>query len=142
MPRDETRVAGILEGLCIQLNQTRDERSLTRLRQGLPLVLDPDVRLRIVELDDELAGLPLVSERSRQLLDGAPLSFALNSEHIRITGDRAQVDVDLLVTVSGSGEQRRDLRRTRVALRKQSDVWRIERVEIEPVAPSEPEPRP
>lgn len=142
VPRDETRVAGVLERLCSQLNQTRDEASLGRLRETLPSALEPQIRLRIAELDEELSGLAQVSARAEGLLSGAPLTFALNSVQVQLTPGRARVTADLLVTVSGSGEQRRDLRRTRVLLRKDSEAWRIERVEIDPVAPSEPEPRP
>ena len=142
VPRDETRIAAVLAQLCSQLNQTRDEASLARLRQALPAALEPEAQLRLVELNEELAGLPELSSRASELLNGAPLTFALNSVQIQITGDRARVDTDLLITVSGSGEQRRDLRRTRILLRKTSAAWLIERVEIDPVAPSEPEPRP
>ena len=142
LPRDEARVASILERLCSQLNQTRDEASLGRLREALPSALAPQIRLRIAELDEELSGLAQVSARAEGLLDGAPLTFALNSVQVQLTPGRARVDADLLVTVSGSGEQRRDVRRTRALLRKDPDAWRIERVDIEPVAPSEPEPRP
>jgi hypothetical protein len=142
VPRDETRIAAVLERLCSQLNQTRDEASLARLRQALPAALDSQIRLRIVELNEQLAGLPEVSARAEELLQGAPLTFALNSVQIQITGARARVDADLLVTVSGSGEQRRDLRRTRVELRRANGAWLVERMDIDPVAPSEPEPRP
>ncbi|MET0793815.1 MAG: nuclear transport factor 2 family protein [Polyangiaceae bacterium] len=142
VPRDETRIADLLEQLCSRLNQTRDAASLERLRQTLPGALDPQVRIRIVELDEEWAGLTQVSTRADELLAGAPLSFALNSVQIQAADGHARVNADLLVTVSGSGEQRRDLRRTSILLRKASAGWRIERVEIDPVADSEPEPRP
>ncbi len=52
------------------------------------------------------------------------------------------MDADLLLTVSGSGEQRRDLRRTRVLLRKTDAAWRIERVEIDAGCAVRAEPRP
>lgn len=142
VPHDETRIAGVLERLCSQLNQTRDEASLRRLRQALPAALEPQIRLRIVELDEQLAGLPDVSARAQELLQGAPLTFALKDAQIQISGARARADADLLVTVSGSGEQRRDLRRTHVELQRANGAWLVERIEIEPVAPSEPEPRP
>jgi hypothetical protein len=142
VPRDETRIAAVLEQLCSRLNQTRDDASLERLRQAFPGALDPQVRLRIVELDEELSGLARVSARADGLLRGAPLSFALNSVQIQVTSDRARVDTDLLVTVSGSGEQRRELRRTRILLHKTNGAWFVERVEIDPIAPSELEPRP
>jgi hypothetical protein len=142
VPRDETRIAAVLEHLCSQLNQTRDEASLGRLRQALPGALESEIRIRIVELDEQLTGLPEVSARAEQLLQGAPLTFAVNSVQIQITGARARVDADLQVTVSGSSEQRRDLRRTRVELQHANGAWLIARVEIDPVAPSEPEPRP
>ncbi len=142
VPRDETRIAAVLEQLCSRVNQTRDEASLERLRRALPGALDSQVRLRIVELDEQLSGLSEVSTRATELLGGAPLTFALNSLQIQVAGERARVDMDLLLTVSGSGEQRRDLRRTRVALRKSNGAWLVERAEIDPVAPSEPEPRP
>jgi len=54
----------------------------------------------------------------------------------------ARVDADLSVTVRGSGEQRRELRRTRVRLRKPSSRWQIENVEVDPVEFAEPEARP
>jgi ketosteroid isomerase-like protein len=142
VPREERRIAAVLEQVCSRLNQTRDEASLDRLRRALPAVLDAQIQLHVVELGDEIAGLPEASSRAAELVSGAPLTFALSSEQIQVTGDRARVDLDLLVTVSGSGEQRRDLRRTRVLLRKSQGAWLVERVEIEPVAPSEPEARP
>ena len=135
-------MARVLDTLCSQLNRTRDEASLGRLREALPALLRPQIQLRIAELDEELSGLAQVSARAEGLLGGAPLTFALSSVQVQQTPGGARVDLDLLVTVSGSGEQRRDVRRTRVLLRKDADAWRIERVDVEAVAPSEPEPRP
>jgi hypothetical protein len=54
----------------------------------------------------------------------------------------ARVDLDLILTVRGSGEQSRDLRHTHVRLAKSAAGWRIEAVEINAVAPSQPEARP
>jgi hypothetical protein len=142
VPRDETRIASLLERLCTQLNQTRDLASLARLRAALPSALEPQVALRLVELELELEGLPSVQARAADLLSGAPLTVALSSVETHLSGNHARVDADLLVTLSGSGEQRRDLRRTRVFLRKHGASWQIERLEVDPVAPSEPEARP
>lgn len=142
VPRDEARIAARLDQLCSSMNQTRDAASLQRLRQGLPGILDPEVQLRVVELNEELSGLSQVTLRAEELLSGAPLTFALSAVKVQITAERARVDLDLLVTISGSGEQRRDLRRTRVFLRHKDATWLIEQIVVEPIAPSEPEPRP
>jgi hypothetical protein len=142
IPRDDTRIVAVLQMLCTRLNQTRDEASLEQLRLGLQGALEPRIQLRIAELNEELIGLPQVATRAEALLSGAPLTFALSAVQVQTTGDRARVDCDLLVTVSGSGEQRRDLRPTRILLRQAKGAWLIERIEVDRVAPSEPEPRP
>jgi len=142
LPSDESRIADLLAELCSLLNQTRDPASLARLRQLLRRVLMPEARLRVSELDQDLEGASLLVLRSGELLSSAPLSFALNSVAIHLSGKLARVDCDLIVTVRGSGEQRRDLRHTRVRLVKHGDAWRIEAAEVDAVAPSEPEARP
>lgn len=142
LPRDETRITSLLEELCGRLNQTRDQESLARLQQRLSVLLSPHVELDIDELEQRLLGVRAVSERAADLLTGAPLTFALSSVEIHLTGHLARVDADLLVTVRGGGEQRRELRRTRLRLVKPDTEWQLEAVEIAAVLPSEPEARP
>ena len=143
LPRDETRITSLLEELCGRLNQTRDQESLVRLQQRLAVLLSPHVELDINELGQRLLGVRAVSERAADLLTGAPLTFALSSVEIHLTGRHlARVDADLLATVRGGGEQRRELRRTRLRLVKPDKEWQIEAVEIAAVLPSEPEARP
>ena len=142
LPRDETRITSLLEELCGRLNQTRDQESLARLQQRLSVLLSPHVELDIDELKQRLLGVRAVSERAADLLTGAPLTFALSSVEIHLTGHLARVDADLLVTVRGGGEQRRELRRTRLRLVKPDTEWQLEAVEIAAVLPSEPEARP
>ncbi len=142
-PRDETRISALLDELCARLNQTKDASSLAGLRQFLATALLPQVNVRAGELRQELQGIEDVSARAQDLLDGPPLSFALSSVQIKLSERLARVDADLVVSVRGGGEQRRDLRRTRVRLAKREGRWRIEgAVEVDPVAPSEPEARP
>ena len=142
LPRDETRITSLLEELCGRLNQTRDQESLARLQQRLSVLLSPHVELDIDELEQRLLGVRAVSERAADLLTGAPLTFALSSVEIHLTGHLARVDADLSVTVRGSGEQRRELRRTRLRLVKPDTEWQLEAVEIAALLPSEPEARP
>jgi len=142
LPRDETRITSLLEELCGRLNQTRDQESLARLQQRLSVLLSPHVELDIDELEQRLLGVRAVSERAADLLTGAPLTFALSSVEIHLTGHLARVDADLLVTVRGGGEQRRELRRTRLRLVKPDTEWQLEAVEIAALLPSEPEARP
>ena len=142
LPGDERAIATLLNELCSELNRTRDAASLARLRAALAAALLPSAELSVVELGLRLEGAPALLEHAEDLLSGPPLSFTLNSVQVRISGKHAQVVADLLAVVSGSGEQHRDLRRTRVELAKQGDRWRIELVEIEGVAPDQPEPRP
>ena len=141
-PRDEKRISAVLNELCTELNQTRDEASLARLRQFLDRALEPEISVHSSELDRPLEGRAEVSERAAALLNGVPLSFALSTVEIHVSGTLARVELDLIVTVRGSGEQRRDLRHTRVRLAKRGDAWQIEDIEVDAVAPSEPEARP
>jgi hypothetical protein len=141
-PRDETRIASLLNGLCAKLNETRDERSLTALRQALRSTLLPTASVRIRELDSELEGAPAVAERAGELLDNVPLSFSLSSIEAHVSGRLARVDADVSIVASGSDEQRRDLRHTSIRLSKTGEQWRIESLELDAVAPSQPEARP
>ena len=141
-PRDETRISSLLNELCAQLNQTRDEASLARLRQFLRTALRPEVDVHVSELNQDVTGVDAVSARVEDLLTLPPLSFAWSSIEIHLSGRLARVDADLLITVRGSGEQHRDLRRTQVRLAKVSGVWQIEAIDIESVPSAEPEARP
>jgi hypothetical protein len=141
-PRDEARVERLLNDSCAELNQTRDEASLGRLRQFLSSALRPEVEVRAPELGQALLGLGAVSTRAEELLSVPPLSFAWSSVETHLSGNRARVDADLWITVRGSGEQHRDLRRSRLTLIKLGESWQIEAVAVDPVAPSEPEARP
>jgi len=142
MPRDETRISSLLDELCARLTQTRDTDSLTSLRQFLSSALLPQVSVHAPELLQDLEGVPEVSARAADLLAGPPLSFALNSVEVKVSGRLARVEAELLLSVRGGGEQRREVRRTRVRLAKRADNWQIEAVEVDPIAPSEPEARP
>ncbi len=141
---DERAIGALLNDLCSELNQTRDAASLARLRGALGKALLPSAEVYLVELDLRLEGAPAVLEHAQDLLSGPPLSFTLSSVQTRISGKHAQVVADLVVVVSGSGEQHRDLRPTRLELVKAGEggAWRIELVEVERVAHDEPEPRP
>lgn len=142
VPRDETRIRAVLDELCAHLNQTKDANSLAILRQFLSTAVLPQISLRAPELGQDLQGADEVSARAQDLLEGAPLSFALNSVEIKVSDRLARVEAELLLAVRGGGEQRRQVRRTRVRLAKHADRWQIEAVEVEPIAPSEPEARP
>jgi len=142
VPRDETRIRAVLDELCAHLNQTKDANSLAILRQFLSTAVLPQISLRAPELGQDLQGADEVSARAQDLLEGAPLSFALNSVEIKVSDRLARVEAELLLSVRGGGEQRRQVRRTRVRLAKHADRWQIEAVEVDPIAPSEPEARP
>jgi hypothetical protein len=143
LPNDERRITRLLNELCVKLNQARDEAELGDLERALSLALLPNASVRVSELGLELQGVSEVNERMHELLaSGVPLSFALNSVEVHLSGQLARVDLDLLVTTRGSGEQSRDLRHTHVRLAKSAPGWRIEAVEIDALAPSEPEARP
>jgi len=142
VPRDETRIRAVLDELCAHLNQTKDANSLATLRQFLSTAVLPQISLRASELGQDLQGADEVSARAQDLLEGAPLSFALNSVEIKVSDRLARVEAELLLSVRGGGEQRRQVRRTRVRLAKHADRWQIEAVEVDPIAPSEPEARP
>ena len=142
-PRDETRITSLLQGLCAELNETRDVATLAQLRQALDSALLPNASVRVTELDLAAEGRAEVEQRAGQLLsNGVPLSFALSSIEVHVSGKLARADMDLLLMPRGSGEQRRDVRRTRVRLNESSGAWRIEAVDIDAVAESEPEARP
>jgi hypothetical protein len=141
-PRDETRIGALLDESCARLNRTRDAESLAALRQFLATALLPQVSVHASELAQDLQGKAEVLARAGDLLEGPPLTFALSSVQVKVSGRLGRVDADLLLTVRGGGEQRRDLRRTRVRLAKREDRWQIEAIEVDPVAPSEPEARP
>lgn len=142
MPRDERRISALLDELCARLNQTKDDSSLAALREFLPIALLPQVSAHAEELNQELQGIEEVSARAHDLLDGPPLSFALSSVEVKVSGNLARVEAELLLSVRGGGEQRREVRRTRVRLAKHEDRWQIEAIEVDPIAPSEPEARP
>lgn len=142
MPRDETRISALLAELCARLNQTKDASSLAALQQFLSVALLPQISVHAAELTQDAQGLEEVSARAHELLEGAPLSFALTNVEIKVAGRLASVDADLVLSVRGGGEQRRDLRHTRVRLAKHEDHWQIEAVEVDAIAPSEPEARP
>jgi hypothetical protein len=141
-PRDESRVSAVLEDLCARLNQTKDASSLASLRRFLQGALLPQISVRATELGQELQGLDEVSARAQDLVEGAPLSFALTSVEVRVSGRLARVEAELLVSVRGGVEQRREVRHTRARLAKHEERWQIEAVEVDPIAPSEPEARP
>ena len=143
LPRDERQITSSLNGLCAKLNQAHDEAGLAELQRALRGALLPNANVRVTELGIDVQGADEITQRAReQLVSGVPLSFALNSLEIHLSGRLARVDVDLLVTARGSGEQSRDLRHTHVRLAKSAAGWRIEAVDIDPVAASEPEARP
>lgn len=142
LPRDESRISAVLNEACARLTQTRDANSLAELRQFLQRALLPQAGLRAPELGEEISGVDALSARASDLLGNAPLSFALNSVEVRVSGALARVEAELLVSVRGGGEQRREVRHTRVRLAKREEQWRIEAVEVDPIAPSEPEARP
>ena len=142
IPRDESRIGGLLDEMCARLTRTRDESSLAALRQFLQTASLPQVSLRAPELGEELEGVEALSTRAHALLDTAPLSFALNSVEVKVSGTLARVEAELLVSVRGGGEQRREVRHTRVRLAKHDERWQIEAVEVDPIAPAEPEARP
>jgi len=142
IPRDETRISAVLDEACAELNGTRDESTLSTLQQFLTSALLPQITVRAPELGQELEGIPEVSARARELLAGPPLSFALNSVEIKVSGKLARVEAELLLSVRGGGEQRREVRHTRVRLAKHEDRWQIEAIEVDPIAFSEPEARP
>jgi len=142
IPRDETRISALLDEACAQLSRTRDRPSLASLREFLASALLPQASLRAPELGEELDGVDAVSARAQDLLGSAPLSFGLNSVEIKISGLLARVEAELLVSVRGGGEQRREVRHVRVRLAKRDERWRIEAIEVDPIAPSEPEARP
>jgi hypothetical protein len=143
VPRDERRITGLLNDLCSKLNQTHDEATLVDLQHSLSKALLPNASVRVTELGLDLQGVDEVTQRARELLtSGVPLSFALNSLEVHLSGRLARVEMDLLVTTRGSGEQSRDLRHSHVRLTKSVAGWRIEAVEIDPVLASEPEARP
>jgi hypothetical protein len=143
LPNDERRITRLLNELCVKLNQARDEAALADLERALSSALLPNASVRVSELGLELQGASEVNERLHDLLaNGVLLSFALNSVEVHLSGQLARVDLDLLVTTRGSGEQSRDLRHTHVRLAKSAPGWRIEAVEIDALAPSEPEARP
>lgn len=142
VPRDETRINARLDELCARLTQARDPSSLESLRQFLAQASLPSLGVRVVELGLDAQGVEEASEYAKRLLEGPPLTFALNSVEIKISDRLARVEAELLVSVRGGGEQRREVRRTRVRLAKHTDAWQFEAVEVEPIAPSEPEARP
>jgi len=142
LPRDESRIGAVLDETCARLTQTRDAGSLSALQRFLSGATLPQVSLRAPELGEELNGVEALSARAHDLLETAPLSFALNSVEIRVSGSLARVEAELLVSVRGGGEQRREVRHTRVRLAKREEQWRIEAVEVDPIAASEPEARP
>jgi len=142
MPRDERRISAVLDELCARLNQTKDESSLAALRQFLSVALLPQASLHAEELAQDLRGVEEVSARAHDLLAGPPLSFALSSVAIKVSGQLARVDAELVLSVRGGAEQRREVRRTGVRLAKHEDRWQIEAIEVDPIAPSEPEARP
>jgi hypothetical protein len=142
LPRDESRISAVLNETCARVTHTRDENSLAELRQFLQGALLPQASLRAPELGEEISGIEALSARASDLLASAPLSFALNSVEIRVSGALARVEAELLVSVRGGGEQRREVRHTRVRLAKREEQWRIEAVEVDPIVPSEPEARP
>jgi len=141
-PRDESRINALLNELCGRLSQAKDQGSLAALRQFLSAGVLPQISVHALELGQDLQGVEEVSARAQDLLTGPPLSFALNSIEIKISGHLARVEAELLVSIRGGGEQRREVRRTRVRLAKHTDSWQIEAVEVDPIAFSEPEARP
>lgn len=142
LTRDELRIGAVLDETCARLTQTRDASSLAALREFLSGATLSQVSLRAPELGEELNGVEALSARAHDLLETPPLSFALNSVEIRVSGSLARVEAELLVSVRGGGEQRREVRHTRARLAKRDERWRIEAVEVDPIAPSEPEARP
>ena len=142
VPRDERRISGLLADICSQLNLTRDAGSLSELQAMLRAKLEPRASLESVELGQEVSGAESIAARASELLTSAPLSFALTDVEVRVSGALARVTANLLVTVRGSGEQHRDLRFTRINLRKSAGAWRVEAIVVEPVRNAEPEARP
>jgi hypothetical protein len=141
-PKDEARITTLVNALCAQLNHTRDPESLARTRQLLLASLLPGASLRIAEQGLEIDGAEQIADHAPSLLDGPPLTFALSSIEVSVSERLARVDADLTVSVSGSAEQRRELRRTQLRLSKPKDTWLIEDIDVAPIAPAQMEARP
>ena len=142
LPNDDKRIRARLEELCARLNQTKDASSLSSLQEYLASALLAQVSVHAPELGQDLEGVAEVSARAHDLLDGPPLSFALSSVEVKTSERLARVEAELLVSVRGGGEQRREVRHSRVRLAKRGSSWQIEAVEVDPIVPSEPEERP
>lgn len=141
-PRDAARIESLLKDSLSELNRTSDPASLAELQRFLRGALLPTATVRIAELDLELDGVDAITARARDLLAGPPLKFGWIGLEAKVSGRLATVDADLVVAVRGGAEQRPQLRRTRVRLAKRGEAWQIEAVEVDAVAPSEPEARP
>lgn len=142
MPREEGRVTNLLGELCTKANQTRDAATLADLQALLRSALTSNFVAHAPELGQGVLGPAEVIVRSRDLLSGAPLSFALTDVEARVTGNVARVGASLLVSVRGSSEQHRDLRPIEVRFHKSAKGWQLEAVDLEPLRPAEPEARP
>ena len=141
-PREERRILSLLGELCAELNQTRSSAGLTILQAKVQRAFLTDAVIHAPELGADLYGPDAIARRASDLLEVAPLSFALSDAEVRVSGGLARVTANLIVVVRGSGEQQRDLRFTEVRLKKLAGQWRIERVTVDPVRPFEPEARP
>jgi hypothetical protein len=142
VPTDTRRITSLLNGLCADLNQTRDAATLAQLDSALRGALAPQVLVNAPEVGESAHGPDAVVVWSRDLLTGAPLSFSLSDTEVQVQADTARVTTNLLATVRGSGEQHRDLRYAVVDLQKAAGNWRITQVIVDPVRPAQPEARP
>lgn len=142
MPREEARITKLLSELCAKANQTRDAATLAELQASLRSALTTNFVAHAPELSQDTLGLEALMARSRDLLTGAPMSFALTDIESHVAGNVARIEGNLLVSVRGSSEQHRDLHPLEVRLHKSSSGWQIEAVDLEPIAPAEPEARP
>jgi hypothetical protein len=142
LPTDTRRITSLLNGLCADLNQTRDAATLAELDSALRGALGPQVLVNAPEVGESAYGPDAVVAWSHDLLTGAPLSFSLTDTEVRVKADTARVTTNLLAVVRGSGEQHRDLRYAEVDLQRTAGKWRITRVVVDPVRPAQPEARP
>jgi hypothetical protein len=141
-PTDEKRITSLLNDLCAELNQTRDTETLTRLEADVHAVVDPHVIVHAPEFGQDFHEQSSLDHWSSELLTSVPLSFSLVDLNVQVKERTAHVSANLLATVRGSGEQRRDLRPTEVDLEKSAGKWRIVRVFMDPVRAAPPEARP
>ncbi len=140
---DKQRVLAALERLAAAASSLPAETSgdaRSRLTRALREHAVSDVQLHVPELATAEGPAAIVELWSGA--EGAKLSLHIEQSDVRVTGDRAQATLLLLVRLRYPGGELRQLRTVNADFRRVGGAFRLERARASEPSHEEPEARP